>query len=248
MIPRISSFFGRGYVRLPSTALAVLVAGFVSHEAQAAGGAFAVDDSEISDVGACKVESWTSFASNRDFIGVTSPACVVDLGRPVEVGAAFSALRDGSIWSHTATFKGKTNLAKAGVGTVGVALSGGVTFDLNTGDVTALTAVVPFTFQLSDTFKINVNGGWMYDPAARQHFGLVGAGFEWNFVKPLTLIGEVYAVLGEDQRNPRAQLGLRYTPIDDIDIDVIYGRNLYGEDANWITVGLNVRFNAFEKK
>jgi hypothetical protein len=225
-----------------------LAGAFGSMPAHAAGGAFAVDDSEISDVGACKVESWTSFASNRDFVGVTSPACVVDLGRPVEVGAAFSAFNAGNVWDQSLTLKGKTNLVKAGVGTVGVALSGGVTFDLSTGDVTALTAAVPFTFQLSDTFKINVNGGWLYDPTAQQHFGLVGAGFEWNFVKPLTLIGEVYAVLGEDQRNPRAQIGLRYTPIDDIDIDVIYGRNIAGEDANWITVGLNVRFNAFEKK
>jgi hypothetical protein len=28
---------------------------------------------------------------------------------------------------------------------------------------------------------------------------------------------------------------------------VIYGRNLTGEQANWITVGLNVRFNPVGK-
>jgi len=229
-------------------AAALAAAALPGGSAQAAGGAFAVDDSEISDVGACKVESWTSFASNRDFVGVTSPACVVDLGRPVEVGAAFSAFNAGNVWDQSLTLKGKTNLVKAGVGTVGVALSGGVTFDLSTGDVTALTAALPLTFQLSDTFKINVNGGWTYDPTVTQNYGFVGAGFEWKFVKPLTLIGEVYALLGESQRNPRAQIGLRYTPIDDVDIDVIYGRNIAGEDADWITVGLNVRFNAFGKK
>jgi hypothetical protein len=31
-------------------------------------------------------------------------------------------------------------------------------------------------------------------------------------------------------------------------VDVIYGRNLTGEQANWITVGLNVRFDAMVRK
>jgi hypothetical protein len=41
--------------------------------------------------------------------------------------------------------------------------------------------------------------------------------------------------------NPRFQSGLRYSPTKDIDLDVIYGRNLLGEGANWITLGLTVR-------
>ena len=45
----------------------------------------------------------------------------------------------------------------------------------------------------------------------------------------------------------RAQLGLRYTPIESLDIDLIYGRNISGENANWITVGLNVRFGTSDK-
>lgn len=226
------------------SALVAMTAGIPHDEARAAGGAFVVDDSDIADIGACKVESWTSFADNRDFVGVTLPACVVDLGRPVEVGAAFSGFRAGNVWDGGLTLKGKSNLVKAGVGTVGVALSGSVTLDVRTGDVTALSAAVPFTLPLSDTLKININGGWTYDPRNAQHLGLVGAGVEWNFVKPLTLIGEIFAVLGEDQRNPRAQIGLRYTPVEAFDIDVIYGRNVAGENADWITVGLNVRFDA----
>jgi hypothetical protein len=33
-----------------------------------------------------------------------------------------------------------------------------------------------------------------------------------------------------------------------LDFDVIYGRNITGENAHWITVGLNVRFNAFGER
>jgi hypothetical protein len=47
--------------------------------------------------------------------------------------------------------------------------------------------------------------------------------------------------MGPGQTNPRFQSGLRYSPTKDIDWDLIYGRNLTGEGANWITVGLTVR-------
>jgi hypothetical protein len=47
--------------------------------------------------------------------------------------------------------------------------------------------------------------------------------------------------MGPGQTNPRFQSGLRFSPTKDIDFDVIYGRNLLGEWANWITVGLTVR-------
>jgi hypothetical protein len=32
------------------------------------------------------------------------------------------------------------------------------------------------------------------------------------------------------------QAGLRYSPIKTVDVDVIYGHNLIGERANWITL------------
>ena len=56
--------------------------------------------------------------------------------------------------------------------------------------------------------------------------------------KPFTLIGEVF---GQGSQNTGAQLGLRYTPVEKIDFDLIYGRNLTGEHANWITLGVNLR-------
>ena len=47
--------------------------------------------------------------------------------------------------------------------------------------------------------------------------------------------------MGPGPTNPRLQSGVRYSPTKDIDCDLIYGRNLTGEGANWITVGLTVR-------
>jgi hypothetical protein len=231
--------------------LAALAAAFavsvLATPAQAAGGAYAVDDVEVGAVGSCKVESWTSFASNRDFIGVVSPACVVNLGRPVELNAQFQRSNAGSVWGSSATLKAKTNLIPIEPSKIGVGLLGGVTFDILTGDTTGVFAVVPVSIQVTEQFRVNLNGGLAWDPTAAQNFATLGAGFEWNFVKPLTLIGEVYALAGPGQRNPRFQLGLRYTPVDYLDFDLIYGRNIAGEEANWITLGLNVRWGGADK-
>ncbi len=35
---------------------------------------------------------------------------------------------------------------------------------------------------------------------------------------------------------------MRYTPQDNVDIDVIWGHNITGENAHWLTLGINFRF------
>jgi hypothetical protein len=240
-------------------------------ETQAAGGAFAVDDAEVGAPGTCKVESWASWADNveRDFIGTVSPACVANIGRPVELGAAYTRFRAGTEWGKAGTLKAKTNLIPVEVGKVGLGLAGAVTWDLVTSQNSAIVVNVPVTWQVFEAFKINVNGGWLWDRAADINWLTYGVGFEWNFVKPVTLIAELFGQAGrrtpdafvldpEDPAgglifvpgmprsvtDPRVQVGLRFTPMESFDIDVIYGRNITGEDANWITLGLNVRFGS----
>jgi hypothetical protein len=224
-------------------------------QANAAGGAYVVDDVEIGNPGDCKVESWASLASNHDFTAVTSPACVVKLGIPVELGAALQRSRDDGAWGTNGALKAKVNLIPVANHPFGLGIEGSTSWDFLTGMNTGGTIVVPVTFQLTDMFRINVNGGWLYDNAAKIYYATWGAGFEWNFVKPLTLIGEVYGQAGPlpavDEgdapapnaiREPRTQLGLRYTPKDNVDLDVIWGHNIAGENAHWVTFGVNLRF------
>jgi hypothetical protein len=222
--------------------------------AEAAGGAFAVDDAEIGAPGSCKVESWVSFASNHDFVGVVNPACVANIGRPVELGAALTRARADDEWTTPGTLKAKTNLVPLDPHKIGVGLAGGITWDLRSGQNTTINVNVPVTFKINEQFKINVNGGWLWDRIAELHYLTWGAGFEWNFIKPVTLIVEVFGQAGRlpgfaaDEpppsrsiTQPRVQAGLRFTPHEKIDLDLIYGRNITGENANWFTVGLNVR-------
>jgi hypothetical protein len=234
------------YRRLKSAVVAALLATLPA-PALAAGGAYAVDDVEIGKPGDCKVESWVSFASNHDLNAVTSPACVVNLGVPVELGALLQRARSNEVWTSIGGVKGKLNLIPLDNNRFGLGLSGGTSWNLNGGENTGSFVNVPVTFHLLDAFRINVNVGWQYDAIAKLHYGSWGAGFEWDLMKPVTLIGEVYGLVGprSDPRTvtePRTQLGLRLTPVSNVDLDLIWGRNIAGENAHWITIGLNLRY------
>jgi len=216
--------------------------------AHAAGGAFVADDALIGKPAECKVESRASIASNNDFPAVISPACVVNAGVPIEAGATFMRTRSDGVWSAGAVPKAKINIVSLGEQVPGLARSfGNALWDLNTGQNVGSNINVPFTIQATKDFRISLNAGWLYDAVERLHCGTYGAGFEWNFVQSLTLVGEVFGLAGRQQdvrsvTEPRAQVGLRWTPVESVDIDLIYGRNVTGENAHWLTLGLNLQF------
>ena len=219
-------------------------------QAQAAGAAYAVDTAEVGDPGNCKVESWMSSASNHDFIAAVTPACVLDITRPVEASAQLTRSRADGEWASGATPKLKTNLVPSAIGSWGVAASMAASYDLITRENTALAATIPATFRLSNVGRINLNAGWQWDRIANLHYFTYGAGTDWRTPDNVwTLTAEVFGQLGASQDvaslvQPRFQLGLRWRPIDQFNLDVIYGRNIAGENANWLTVATTVRFSA----
>jgi hypothetical protein len=218
-------------------------------EARAAGAAYVVDTADVSEPGACKVESWASAASNHDLFAATSPTCVVDFFHPVEISSQFSRSRFDTDWTTTAIPKLKTNLVPTAIGSWGFALSGTTAFDLTTHENIGAAVTVPATLRLSNVVRINLNAGWLWDRLAHQHYATYGAGLDWRTPDNVwTLTAEVFGLLGAPQdlvgvTQPRFQVGLRWRPIDDFNVDLIYGRNLYGENANWITLATVFRFH-----
>src|SRR5882672_6887088 len=128
--------------------------------ARAAGTAYGVDTAEVSEVGNCKIESWLSWASNQDFIGVTNPSCVVDLSRPVELSVQLQRARADGEWATSVAPKFKTNLVPSAIGRFGVAVAGGAMFDLVTRENTGFFAYVPATLRMSEVVRVNLNAGW----------------------------------------------------------------------------------------
>ena len=221
-----------------------------SSEARAAGAAYAVDTAEVGDPVNCKVETWVSTASNHDFFAATTPTCVLPLFRPVEFSTQFSRSRAEEEWASAAIPKLKTNLVPSAIGSWGIALSGAAAYDLNTHENTALFATVPATLRLSNVVRVNLNAGWQWDRLADQHYATYGVGADWRTPDNVwTVTAEMFGQLGARQdaigvTEPRFQLGLRWRPVDEFNMDLIYGRNLAGENANWITFATVVRFKA----
>jgi len=243
-------------VRLGAASLAIGFFSFttvlVSQSARAAGTAYGVDTAEVSEPGNCKVESWLSWASNQDFIGVTNPSCVVSISRPVELSMQIQRSSSDGEWGTFLGPKFKTNIIPTAIGRFGVAVAGGAAFDLITHENIGFYGYVPATLRLSEVVRINLNAGWQWDRVADRHLFTYGAGVDWRTPDNVwTLTAEVFGQLGTadapSEIQPRFQLGMRWRPIDRFSMDFILGRNITGENANWITLATSIRFPAPEK-
>src|ERR1700752_1048649 len=160
---------------------------WLAGEARAANNAYAVDAADISETGSCKIESWLSSATNTDFSAVANPSCVVDPFKlkPVELSLMTNPARRDGEWSTTLQPKAKMNFIPTGIGTLGVSVLGGGSFDAVTGENLTWFAVIPATWRLSENMRINVNGGWLWDRPSDRHFLLYGVGFDWKFTDTL---------------------------------------------------------------
>jgi hypothetical protein len=223
--------------------VALLVA---SGHAEAANGAYAVDAADISDLGSCKVESWYSMATNSDFAAVANPSCVVEITRPVELSVLTNHSRSDGEFSTTLAPKAKINIEPTGIGKFGVSALASGTFDAMTGQNTAVFAEIPATYRFNETMRINLNAGWLWDRVIDRHYFTYGVGFDWKFTDVLQYTVELYGQAGRAEFasviQPRIQTGVRYRPNDIFSVDVIYGRNITGENSNWITLGTTIRF------
>jgi hypothetical protein len=236
-------------IRAGCTAIAVAAAilGWLpAGEAWAANGAYAVDAADIGEAGSCKVESWLSSASNTDFTAVANPSCVVNAFKPVELSMFTSRARSDGEWGSTIQPKAKMNIAPTGVGRLGISFYAGGGFDALTGEHASAFAVIPATFRLNETMRINFNGGWLWDRSFDRHYLLYGIGFDWKFTETLQWTIESFGQAGQSDTpsvvQPRFQTGVRYRPNEIFSVDLIYGRNITGENANWITLGTTIRF------
>jgi hypothetical protein len=174
----------------------------------------------------------------------------VNVFRPVELSTQFSRAGAGEEWTTSATPKIKTNLVPTAIGSWGFAISGTASYDFTGQQNTAVAVTIPATLRISNVLRVNLNAGWLWDRVAEQHYATYGAGIDWRTPDNVwTLTAEVFGQLGARQdaigmTEPRFQVGLRWRPIDEFNVDLIYGRNIYGENANWITLATVFRFNA----
>ena len=94
--------------------------------------------------------------------------------------------------------------------------------------------------------RINAIAGWLWDRTVDRHYLTYGLGFDWKLTDTLQWTIETFGQAGTSDTpsavRPRFQTGMRYRPNEIFSVDVIYGRNISGENANWITIGTTIRF------
>jgi hypothetical protein len=229
--------------------LALSIAASVPETAKAAGTAYNVDTSEVAD--GCKLEGWSSFARNRDLFAAVSAACGLNLGNMTEIAAQFDRSRADGEYASAVTPKLKIKLKDSDVGVFGLAVSTFGTFDAATGDNTSFSFIVPSTVRLSKQARMNFNIGYTRDQVLQRDFLAYGAGIDVrtlanNWIVTFEVFGFAGNLDEDTSRNvvrPRAQVGLRWRPIDAWSADILYGRNLNGENSHWITFATAYRFS-----
>jgi hypothetical protein len=173
---------------------------------------------------------------------------VVRIGVPVEIGTEVQRARANNNWTTTGGVSGKVMLLPMTNG-FGVGLSGQANWDFLTGASTGGNINVPVSFDLRHNLRLNLNGGWLHDGQTKLNYGTWGAGVEWGATETLAFITEIFGqagVRGESNAitAPRLQTGVRVTPLSNLDVSLIYGRNLNGENAHWLTLGVSVQADA----
>lgn len=234
-----------------AAALFAAAAATASSRALAAGSAYQVDTGVISSPGSCKIDSWVSSAGHDGFFAAMTPTCVVDAGRPVELSAQFSRFRSDDEWATAILPKIKTNIVPGGaVGEWSVALALTAAYNATARELAAFNIVVPVTLRVTENVRINLNAGYLRGLNPGRDFFSYGAAIDLRTPDNVwTVTGELFGAMSstrdDDKRGelqPRWQLGLRWRPVDEFNVDLIYGRNLLGETANWITLAATRRF------
>ncbi len=211
--------------------------------ARAIGDAYVVDDYDVNAPGVCTLEASYAAARNGDLSYAATPGCGFKLGTlGVELDGEFQRGRVSGEWQTNAGTTIKTVLLPM-ANNVGIGLSTTAMWDTVTGAGTSVNINVPVTFQLTQDFRLHINGGWLYDRTQNARFVTWGISPEYALTPWVMLIAEVfqqYRPESLDPRtvtSPRVQAGVRFSPNKNLDIDIIYGRNINGENANWLTIG-----------
>ncbi|OPB03669.1 hypothetical protein [Pseudomonas synxantha] len=221
----------------------LLILALVS-KANAAGGAYVVDDGAINAPGECNIDAWhtTNRHAGSTHNETLSPACTFS-GMPwVQWGAALSRATDAGKGETQVSPQVKAQLLSREDLGLELAVAAGAHIALDRQHAfDGADFNLPLTWQAMDALRLNLNAGWnhAYNDGAQQHRLTWGMGFEYQLAQVLTLIGERYGQEGGEQA---WQAGPRFHVGKFVDVDLVVGRSLTGDRAQWLTTGATFRF------
>lgn len=204
------------------------------------GGPYAVDDAGIATPGKFKLESWSSFASNGDRVYLASPGFTLEALPFVEFELTVERRRSDGEWAATFAPAAKIALRDMDQHGYGLALSIGSGHAGVIRNADTVYAVVPLSLPVNERLNLHFNAGVERDLTENETVGVWGMAAQVMAHDRLELIGEVF---GSEGNRPGWQAGFRPYVLDgNIALEIVYGRNLDGERADWLTVGLSFEF------
>jgi hypothetical protein len=220
-----------------SAALA-LIAFAGASPALAAGGARVVDDAAVTTPGTCVVETWLTASTDANRLFQFAPACTLRALPVLEIGGAITHSWAPGVNDTVITPAAKVNLVDETRRGWGVAVSAGVGFSVNRGEVDSANINVPLTIPVGRV-RLNLNASWLWS-RAEGHSAFVGVQADWTVRPDLDVMAEVFT---RDSGRAGGQIGLRWTPGGgNVDFDLIAGRYIDGVTPTSLTVGVIARF------
>lgn len=221
--------------RLAGLALAVLGG---AAPAFASGGARVIDDSAVETPGVCHVETWLTGSTGGNRLFQFAPACTPRTLPRLELGGSFTRLGAPSSDDTILAAAAKLNLRDETVRGWGIAVSGGVAYSTDRGEIDSANVNVPVTIPVGDV-RFNLNASWLWSKADG-HAAFIGAQADWTIRPDLDVMAEAFV---RDTGRAGGQIGLRWTPGGGpVDFDLIAGRYVDGVTPTSLTAGVIVRF------
>jgi hypothetical protein len=204
----------------------------------AAGGTHVVDDSAVETPGQCNTELLgTRFAPGVDSTTLNLN-CTFEAIPRLELGVGLVGARAAGAVAREAGPAFKLNVAEPATGRPGVALAGLLKFGMESGRLESLNLFVPVTFTLSPTTVLSVNAGYVHvhQVADTATFGVQ---LEQLAAPTLVFMVEFFSTGVGDLGG---QAGIRWTPDNQLDLDLTLGHRADGIADLSVAAGLVLRF------
>lgn len=221
--------------------LAALLLVLAPAAAARASGPYLVDDAAITPAGTGQVEAWLSLARGNAILNAIPATSFAGLPN-VEWSIALNGTRVLNAEDATVAVQAKWQLRPAEGRRAGFALVGNLAADPVRARATSALAYAAVTVPAGDRLLLHANLGWARTLAAPR-----GSALTWGARAEAALIPDRLAahaeLFGSSDTGRGVQLGLRPTNRrGNLDLELIFGRNLTGERRNWVTLGFAARF------
>jgi hypothetical protein len=212
-------------------------------QAAFAAGPYVVDDADIVEPNKIQIESWYNHSSTNENTGT------IDAAYQLLPHAEFTLLNAYDVQSG-----GNSDLISPQVkykwrdGDDGKEVASSAVFGFNYSAThngfSNMFAYIPSTLTLNDIVDINADLGWQYDNDTSRHSLTWGIGTELHASESFSFVGEVFnqQMFGQHETRPGLQCGPRYNMLENLQLDLVYGHDITGVTANWITAGFTAVF------